>query len=332
MTSSEGLYKSRHRYRHQNQAGVAIQSVLTVAAVFFLFIAILEFFHALRPLPGLGAQFVEASQTILNTLIDSTISPLFPAIDRAASNYLLMMTALITTITATARDPRVHLVSLVLAVSALVTMYLYSLDLSATAEIGETATIVGPIPYAIISLFCGAVLVGIAISFRLKHVPRRIPRFVTKRKDQFLMLYWTLVVVFGVFQFFFLMSGPQSTGEEASSAIVIIAATATIFLLALYMLASILVFVQIVLWNGVFALDNETRLSLMEVVQQPFPAAVDYAAYPAASITLTGIIAFAWIIYSVCAVSGALNKIKLLGIYLVALAGALIIVLISAFH
>ena len=98
------------------------------------------------------------------------------------------------------------------------------------------------------------------------------------------------------------------------------------------MLASILVFVQILLWNGVFALDNEARLSLMEVVQQPFPAAVDYAAYPAASITLMGITAFAWIVYSICAFSGALNTMKLLSIYLVALAGALIIVLISAFQ
>ena len=249
MASSDGLYKVRRRSQHQHQAGVALQSVITVAAVFLLFIAALEFLHALSPLSGIGAQFVEASHTISATIIDTVISPLFPELDRSAANYLLMILALITTISAAARDLRVHLVSLTLAVSALVTMYLYSNELSFSQQ-EAAARSVGRLPYVIISLFCGVVLIGIAISFRLKHVPRRQSQFVANRKEKFLMFYWSLVAVFCIFQFFFLSAGPQSVREDASSAIMIIAGTAAIFLLGLYMLASVLVFVQIVLWNG----------------------------------------------------------------------------------
>ena len=67
----------------------------------------------------------------------------------------------------------------------------------------------------------------------------------------------------------------------------------------------------------------------MDVVQQPFPSAVEYAAYPAASITLMGIVALAWIMYSISAVSGALNTMKLVGIFLVTLVGVLLVILFS---
>ena len=307
---------------------MAAQSSVTALSVFLLFLAALEFFHAWSPQSGLGAQLVETSEAIVNTIIASTVTLVFPALDRAAALYMLMILSFIAAMSASARDGRVHLVSLLIAAATLTAMYLYSQDVVAAAQDSAPAETTA---FAVLSLVCGAALLGITISFKMRHVPRRKSEFVERQKEKFLMFYWGLVAVFCIFQFFFLMTGPQASQEDASSAIMIIAGTAALFLLGLYMIASVLMLAQIIIWNGMFALNEDVQLSYMEIARHPFPSAVDPAMHPAASLTFLGIIALAWLGYSICAVSGAVNTMRLAIITLTATLSAASIVLVAAF-
>ena len=331
MASSDALEYFRHRGRRWQRAAIAAQWAALAVAVTLVFFAALHLKHAIAPMSGLGAQLIEISHRAVDDVHVQIVSPVLPALNRAGTIYLLMIAGLIASMTAAARDVRVHLLSLALAATVIAALSLHTYERTAQAERAAEISQSWGLAYTIIAALFGAALVVATVSFRMRHVPRRTSQLETKRKEQFLMMYWALVVVFCIFEFFYLMAGPQASGEDAGSAIMIIAVTAALLLLALYFLASVLIFALIMLWKGAFAVETETPLTLISVSQNVMPSPIDPAIYPAAATTFLCLTLMAWIGYSICAVSGAIRTMTLVYISIAAVSSAALVAIVSAF-
>ena len=330
-----GAYKSRAGYRESERDSFefsnALQWVGVITAEILLFGATLHAIHVIFPLSGLASsllEFFQSSLSAFSSLIGGTANSTSP---QNEAILVLLMLGLIGSTSGTARDWRVHLVSLGLALSTIAIVWFYRADFETLVSQSLSTVNTGIWRYILTFVLTVFVMVAITASFRQSPVSHRRSRRASRRREQFLMLYWVMVICLCLFQFFFLMTNPFAQEQAAGDAILTIAFSAILLLLLLYLSTSVILFAQIIIWNGVVWIVSDTKPMFAEFAQQPFPQIVDPLQFPAASASVIGLLGIAWISYSICAFCGAIKNVKFLYLHALSMGAAVLVALVSTF-
>ena len=330
-----GAYRSRAGYRESERDSFKLSSALqwvgVISAGVLLFWTTLHAIHAIFPMSGLAGTLIEYFQTSLSSFSSLIVGPANSTSQQNEAVLILLMLGLICSTSGTARDWRVHLVSLGLALSTAAIIWFYRADFETVVSQSLNTVNIGIWRYIIAFVLTVFVLIAITASFRQSPVSHRRSRRSSRRREQFLMMYWVIVICFCLFQFFFLMMDPFAQDQAAGDAILTIAFSAILLLLMLYLSTSVILFAQIILWNGVVFMSSDATPILAEFVHQPFPQIIDPLQFPAAAASVIGLLVMAWISYSVCAFCGAIRNFRFLSLHAVSIGGAVLVALVSSF-
>ena len=266
--------------------------------------------------------------------ISTTLFELFlPDISQSKQTFLIMTYTLIATMSGVARDARIHIISVTLGVAAIGLVTIPLDQIGQADSVGRS----GLANYA--ELLAGGIallLVAVLIHFRRKPVdfePSATYRKLGKGISRLILL---AVAVSSIVAFYIvytnLINAPQSTenpiigGLAAAGGVLLFC---WLLWLTISIAASGLIFVQLVIWAGSFSDGELIRPTLWDIVRLPFQQVSSDPTFARGGIAIGLMLGVTWLIYTIVSSMRAVDTMKLIRRYVIAIVGAFVVAVVS---